>query len=60
MLDVSFSIITDDTQRNELADFYSTYRGWLCNIAYSKLKDRFDAEDAVQIISLSANSLKFS
>ena len=50
MLDVSFSIITDDTQRNELADFYSTYRDWLCNIAYSKLKDRFDAEDAVQTV----------
>ncbi len=50
MLDVSFSIIADDTERNELADFYSTYRNWLCNIAYSKLNNRFDAEDAVQTV----------
>lgn len=48
MLDVSFSIIKDETQRNELAEFYSKYKERFCNIAYSKLKSHNEAEDAVQ------------
>ena len=48
MLDVSFSIIKDDTQRNELEVFYSKHKNLLCSIALSKLQNIEDAEDAVQ------------
>lgn len=48
MVDVSFSIIKDDTQRNKLAEFYSKHKERFCNIAYSKLKNHEEAEDAVQ------------
>lgn len=50
MIDLIISTIENEEQRNELADFYSTYRNLLCNIAYSKLNNRFDAEDAVQTV----------
>ncbi len=48
MLAVSFSMIKDDAQRNELAEFYSKYKERFCNIAYSKLGNHNEAEDAVQ------------
>ncbi len=48
MIDVAFSMINDDTQRNELAEFYSKYKARFYNIAYSKLKNHEEAEDAVQ------------
>lgn len=50
MIDAILSTIENEEQRSELAEFYSTYNNWLCNIAYSKLHNRFDAEDAVQTV----------
>lgn len=48
MIDVTFTVIENEEQRNELAEFYSKYKNKFCWIAYSKLKNRNDAEDAVQ------------
>lgn len=48
MIDVILSTIENEEQRNELADFYSKNKERFCWIAYSKLKNHYDAEDAVQ------------
>lgn len=48
MLDFTFSIIEDENQRNELADFYINHKNKLYSIAFSKLHNKEDAEDAVQ------------
>ena len=44
----ALATIEDEKQRNELAEFYSKYKERFCNIAYSKLKNHEEAEDAVQ------------
>ena len=44
----ALATIEDEKQRNELAAFYSKYKDRFCNIAYSKLKNHEEAEDAVQ------------
>lgn len=43
-----FSVIDDDVQRNELEIFYKENRQLFYYIAYSKLHNREQAEDAVQ------------
>ena len=43
-----FSIIDDDVQRNELEKFYKENLNCFLNIAYLKLHNKYDAEDAVQ------------
>ncbi len=48
MLDIPFSTINDDTQRNELEKFYFKYKKRLYAIAFSKLHNKEEAEDAVQ------------
>ena len=48
MLSASLAILETEDQRNELARFYSQSKRRLYNIAYSKLRDRAAAEDAVQ------------
>ncbi len=48
MIDVSFSIISDEKQRNELEEFYCKHKNRLYAIAFSKLHSKEDAEDAVQ------------
>lgn len=48
MLDFTFSVIEDDNQRNELADFYINHKNKLYAIAFSKSHNKEDAEDAVQ------------
>lgn len=48
MLDAAFSIIENDEQRNELAEFYSEYKDRFYYIALSKLHNAEEAEDAVQ------------
>ncbi len=48
MIDAILSTIENEEQRNELADFYSKNKERFCRIAYSKLKNHYDAEDAVQ------------
>lgn len=48
MIDFILSTITDEEQRNELAEFYSKHKNRLYSIAFSKLHSKEDAEDAVQ------------
>lgn len=48
MFDTTFSIIENEEQRNELAEFYSKHKNRLYSIAMSKLHNEIDAEDAVQ------------
>lgn len=48
MLCMAFAVIEDDTQRDGLADFYSKYKIRLYSIAYSKVHNKQEAEDAVQ------------
>ena len=43
-----FSTIENDEQRNELELFYKENLNCLLNVAYAKLHDKNDAEDAVQ------------
>ncbi len=43
-----FSAISDEKQRNELAEFYKENLNCFLNIAYSNLHNKNDAEDAVQ------------
>ncbi len=50
MLDFALEIIEDEKQRNELAEFYSKYKERFCTIAFSKLKNHEEAEDAVQVV----------
>lgn len=48
MIDATFAVIEDEEQRSELAEFYSRYRSRLYSIAFSKLHNAQEAEDAVQ------------
>ena len=48
MIDAIFLAIEDDTQRNELEEFYRENINYFLNIAYLKLHNRSDTEDAVQ------------
>lgn len=48
MFDMSFAVIENETQRGELAEFYSGHRDRLYSIAFSKLHNNEEAEDAVQ------------
>lgn len=43
-----FSVIEDNDQRNELEEFYNENKNYFLNIAYLKLHNKKDAEDAVQ------------
>lgn len=48
MIDAILSVIENEEQRNELADFYSCYKNRLYSMAFSKLHNETEAEDAVQ------------
>jgi len=48
MFDFTFSLIEDENQRNELAEFYLNHKNKLFAVAFSKLHNKEDAEDAVQ------------
>lgn len=48
MLNFTFSVIEDENQRNELEVFYINHKNKLYSIAFSKLHNKEDAEDAVQ------------
>ena len=48
MIDVSFAVIENEGQRNEIAEFYSKNKNRLYSIALSKLHNAQEAEDAVQ------------
>ena len=43
-----FSVVEDNNQRNELEEFYKENQNCFLNIAYLKLHNKNDAEDAVQ------------
>ncbi|MDE7398924.1 MAG: sigma-70 family RNA polymerase sigma factor [Oscillospiraceae bacterium] len=47
MVDAIFTVIENDVQRNELSDFYRENKDRLYRIAFSKLHNRHDSEDAV-------------
>jgi len=48
MIEAVLSVIENEAQRNQLADFYSHYKSRLFSIAFSKLHNEAEAEDAVQ------------
>ena len=48
MIAEMFSNTEDDAQRNELEEFYKENINYFLNIAYLKLHNKSDAEDAVQ------------
>ncbi len=48
MVDVSFSIINNEKQRNELGEFYCKHKNRLYSIAFSKIHNKEEAEDVVQ------------
>lgn len=48
MIEAALSVLEDDGQRNELAAFYEQYKNRFFGIAYSKLHNPEEAEDAVQ------------
>lgn len=50
MIDATFLVIEDETQRNELDEFYAKYKNRFYLIANSKLHNREEAEDAVQAV----------
>lgn len=47
MIDAIFAVIENDIQRNELSEFYHQNKDCLYRIAFSKLQNKADAEDAV-------------
>jgi len=47
MINAALAVLETNEQRNELAKFYKKYKQRLYKIAYSKLKNIHDAEDAV-------------
>lgn len=47
MVDAIFAVIENDVQRNELSDFYRKNKNRFYMIAFSRLHNRHDAEDAV-------------
>ncbi len=48
MIADALATIEDEEQRNKLAEFYSKHKQRLYSIAFSKLHNEEDAEDAVQ------------
>lgn len=48
MIDFILSTLENEDQRNELAEFYSKHKSRLYYIAFSKLHNKEEAEDAVQ------------
>ena len=48
MIDFILSTIENEEQRSKLSEFYAQNKERFYNIAYSKLQNHFDAEDAVQ------------
>lgn len=48
MIEAALAALENDKQRNELAAFYEQYKNRFFNIAYSKLHNPAEAEDAVQ------------
>ena len=48
MIDAILSTMENEEQRNELAEFYTKHKDRLYAIAFSKLHNKTDAEDAVQ------------
>lgn len=48
MIEAALAALENDKQRNELAAFYEQYKNRFFNIAYSKLHNPEEAEDAVQ------------
>lgn len=48
MISASLAILETDEQRNELDEFYKEHKNRLYTIAFSKLRNENDAEDAVQ------------
>lgn len=50
MLDTAFSVIENEEQRSELSEFYLKNKNRLYSIAFSKLHNAEEAEDAVQEI----------
>lgn len=53
MLSAALAVLKTDSQRNEIAEFYRKNKRRLYAIAYSKLKNKAAAEDAVQETFLS-------
>lgn len=47
MISAALSILKTEPQRNELSEFYNTYSDRFYAIAYSKVHNKQDAEDAV-------------
>lgn len=50
MVAAIFAAVKNEDQRSELEQFYLEYRDRLLRLAFSKVNDRCDAEDAVQKI----------
>ena len=48
MIEAALSVLENDKQRNELAAFYEQYKSRFFGIAYSKLHNPEEAEDAIQ------------
>ena len=48
MIEAVLAALENDKQRNDLAAFYEQYKNRFFNIAYSKLHNSEEAEDAVQ------------
>ncbi len=48
MIEAALAVLENDKQRNELATFYEQYKNRFFSIAYSKLHNSEEAEDAVQ------------
>ncbi len=48
MISTALAVLENEEQRNELAEFYNENKNRFYAIAFSKLNNRTDAEDAVQ------------
>jgi len=48
VITAALAMIRDESQRNELADFYERHKDRFFDIAFSRLHNNEDAEDAVQ------------
>ena len=48
MISAALAIIEDESQRNELSDIYERNIKTFYSIAFSKLNNKQDAEDAIQ------------
>ncbi|MCM1298567.1 MAG: sigma-70 family RNA polymerase sigma factor [Firmicutes bacterium] len=61
MIEAAVSMLKDDEQRNDLAVFYEQYKKRFFGIAYSKLHNSEEAEDAIQeaFLRVADNPAKF-